>query len=136
MIEIEGTILNRKEESEAREMPDVRGLSVEAGKLLLASQGFTVIAPEKGVIERVEKRGADSVRFIVMKNVEVTAKKDAAPQLVPDFVGMTVGRAMKVGTMNNIQVRVIGEGKVLKQFPEQGATLDKNNPIITLFGEE
>jgi cell division protein FtsI (penicillin-binding protein 3) len=135
-IEIEGTILNRKEEDESREMPDVRGLSVDAGKLLLASQGFTVIAPEKGVIERVEKLGADSVRFIVMKNVEVSAKKDAEPVSVPNFVGMTVGRAIKVGTMNNIQVRVIGEGKVQKQFPESGATLDKNNPIITLFGEE
>jgi cell division protein FtsI (penicillin-binding protein 3) len=136
LIEIEGTVLNRKDDDEAREMPDVRGLSVEAGKLLLASQGFAVIAPEKGVIERVEKRGADTVRFIVMKNVEMSAKQDAQPVLVPNFVGMTVGRAMKVGTMNNMQVRVIGEGKVQKQFPETGATLDKNNPIITLFGEE
>lgn len=136
IIEIEGTVLNRKDEDETREMPDVRGLSVEAGKLLLASQGFAVIAPEKGVIERVEKRGADTVRFIVMKHVGMSTKKDAQPMLVPNFVGMTIGRAMKVGTMNNIQVRVIGEGKVLKQFPEMGAALDKNNPVITLFGEE
>ncbi|HET6511170.1 MAG TPA: penicillin-binding transpeptidase domain-containing protein [Candidatus Kapabacteria bacterium] len=136
IIEIEGTILNRRADEEAREMPEVRGLSVEAGKLLLASQGFTVIAPEKGVIERVEKRGADSVRFIVMKNVDLTGKRNAQPVPVPNFIGMTVGRAMKVGTMNNMQVRVIGEGMVLKQFPEAGAALDKNNPVITLFGEE
>lgn len=135
-IEIEGTILNQKDEEESREMPDVRGLSVEAGQSLLASQGFTVIAPAKGVIERAEKEGGDTVRFIVAKGAETGMKREVQSVRIPNFVGMPVGRAMKLATTNNMQVRVVGEGKVQKQFPESGATFDKNNPVIMLFGEE
>lgn len=135
VIEIEGTILREAKANEGREMPEVRGLSVEAGKSLLASQGFTVAAAQKGVIERVEKLADDKVRLIVVRKTPSKNKSDM-PEHVPDFRGMAATRALRFGAMNNLRIRIIGEGDVQKQFPEPGVPLDKENPIVTLFGEE
>lgn len=136
VVEIEGTILKQQRAEESREMPDVKGLSIEAGKSLLASQGFVVLnTATTGVVDRIEKVGEDTVRIVARHSSPEESKPDDH-LVAPDFLGMPISRAMKVGTMSGVRTKVVGQGKVKSQVPAAGAPLDRQNPIITLFGDE
>jgi cell division protein FtsI (penicillin-binding protein 3) len=137
-IEIDGTVLGMRERETSRDMPEVRGLTLEAGKSLLASQGFVVLGGSKmtGMIDRVEKVGGDTVRCIVSKQSEEGDPDQVEMTVAPDFVGMPLTRALRYGTMNGIRTKAVGKGNVVKQFPLAGIAIDSKNPVITLFGEE
>jgi cell division protein FtsI (penicillin-binding protein 3) len=134
-IVIDGTVLNPHEAQSSREMPEVRGLTGEAGRSLLASQGFFVIGATNadGIIERAEKRGGDSVLLRIRPRTAGIAEAEKVS--VPDFVRLPMARAMKFGAMNSVRTKLVGQGNVARQFPEAGASVDKNG-IVTLFGDE
>ncbi len=141
VVEIEGTILNTREKDNAidRDMPDVRGLPMDLAKRVLSSQGFTVASGnEVGVVERAIKFGGDSVRLVIRT---ATAKDDSKSGLssdteTPNFLGMPMARAMKFAAASNVRVKFVGDGKVVRQTPDAGATIDAQNPTVTLFGDE
>jgi hypothetical protein len=138
-LEIEGTVVYENVEHSEREMPDVRGLSTDAARSILASQGFIIIGkPQQGIVERIQQVG-DSVGLVVRTHI----KRDGTGALVlqeltaPDLIGMPMARAMKYATSLGIRVTFSGDGSaVIKQSPEAGTPLDRKNPMITLSGEE
>ena len=140
-VEIEGTILNTREKDNTidRDMPDVRGLPMDLAKRVLTSQGFTVASGnEIGVVERSIRFGGDSVRLVLRT---ATAKDDSNVGVIsdtetPNFLGMPMARAMKFAAASNVRVRFVGDGKVVRQTPDAGATIDAQNPTVTLFGDE
>jgi cell division protein FtsI (penicillin-binding protein 3) len=141
VVEIEGTVLNARDEDH-REMPEVRGLSSEAGRELLASQGFTVVnaKTEQGIIDKVQECGKDSVRFLLSRPKEDDrhAQSNAGRQ-VPEFSGMPMARAIKIAASKGWRVRAVGAGSVTKQFPVAGSTVELESgqsPTVTLFGAE
>ena len=141
MVEIDGTVLRTHDQIDDREMPDVRGLPIDVARSTLAAQGFIVLkSAATGVVERATKFGGDSVRFVLRPstNEGETSKPAGENSLieVPDFRQMPMARAMKFGTASNVRTKLVGEGKVEKQFPEAGAKIDAKNPIVTLFGDE
>lgn len=141
IVEIDGTVLRTREQNDDREMPDVRGLPIDVARSTLAAQGFIVLkSAATGVVERATRFGSDSVRFILRPSVNEgeTSKLGGESRLVevPDFRQMPMARAMKFGAASNVRTRLVGEGKVEKQFPEAGAKIDAKNPIVTLFGDE
>lgn len=140
-IEIDGTVMHPREYDDDREMPDVRGLTLDVARSTLAAQGFVVVgSAQKGVVERATRSGSDSVRFVLRApDAEGETIKPAGENLlveVPEFRQMPMTRAMKFGAASNIRIRLIGDGKVEKQFPEAGAKIDAKNAIVTLFGDE
>ncbi len=125
---------------------EVRGLTEEQGRTLLASQGFIVDgtkdkASAENVIDNVIKCGGDTVRFVVAKpSAEQPAEATFAAAAAPDFVGMPMARAIKLASAEGFRVRMTGSGTVSQQFPEAGARFSQNgpagSPTLSLFGQE
>jgi hypothetical protein len=104
----------------------------------LAAQGFIVAGSSgNGVVERATRFGGDSIRF-TLRAQEAEGNKVTGDNLieVPDFRQMQMARAIKFGTASNVRVRLIGDGKVEKQFSEAGTKIDVKNPIVTFIGYE
>lgn len=141
LVEIEGTVLNARDE-EHRDMPEVRGLTSDAARELLASQGFTVVNAKSdvGIVDKVQECGKDSVRFSLSKPKEDDRHAQTiATRQVPDFSAMPIARAFKYAASKGLRVRAVGSGSVKKQFPEAGTSVESESgqsPTVTLFGEE
>ena len=159
VVDIDGTLLATGS-GEPRPVWDVRGLTAEQGRSLLASQGFVVLGAKpndksssialignaSGIIEDVQKCGGDTVRFVLAK--PITEDEIArAPQatVAPNLVGMPMARAIKLASADGFRVKTSGSGAVTKQFPDPGSALRDvrsilteaiGSPTITLFGEE
>ena len=144
VVDIDGTLLSTRD-ANARAMPDVRGLTAESGRLLLASQGFTVIGAKDGigVIDKVEKCGGDTVRLSITKPAmqdDGRVGTQSATKVVPDMVGMPMARAIGYAASKGLRVVANGSGVVKKQFPEANTPVDQtfgaSSPTVTLFGDE
>jgi membrane peptidoglycan carboxypeptidase len=133
-IVIDGTVLDQHETDGVREMPEVRGLTTESARSLLASQGFRApTSTPDGIVERVERTTGDSVRLVLQSRT--TDNTAPAKVRVPDFVKLPISRAMKFGALSNLHTKLVGQGIVKRQFPEPGTSVDKNS-VVTLFGDE
>ena len=121
-------------------MPEeARGLSAQAGRALLASEGFVVLGPKdaSGVIDKIEKCGGDTVRFVLTKSK--SADDDERTNLAPNLIGMPMARAIKFASASGFRVKTSGSGTVAKQFPNAGVQLadgSGSSPTLTLFGAE
>jgi cell division protein FtsI (penicillin-binding protein 3) len=149
VVDIDGTLLSTREGG-TREMPDVRGLTVESGRSLLASQGFTVIGAKdgSGIIGKVEKCSRDTVRFVIVDDRSSTkamqngarASGVLATNVVPDMVGMPIARAIAYASANGLRVVANGTGIVKRQIPPANTAIEPSqsnvSPTVMLFGEE
>jgi cell division protein FtsI (penicillin-binding protein 3) len=133
-------------DKDSRPVWDVRGMTAEQGRSLLASQGFVVsmtksaqLDPE-GVIDDVIKCGGDTVRFALAKPKAEEGDAQTTAEVAPNLVGLPMARAIKLASADGFRVRADGSGSVAKQFPDAGARLSANvatgSPTLTLFGEE
>ncbi len=133
-IVIDGTVLDPHEADGIREMPEVRGLTTESARSLLASQGFRAsMKTPDGIVERAERTSGDSVRLVLQPRTNDNTAP--AKVRVPDFVKLPMSRAMKFGALSNLHTKLVGQGVVKRQFPESGTSVDKNS-VVTLFGDE
>jgi len=139
VVDIDGTLLTTRDMG-PREVPEeARGLSAQAGRALLASEGFVVLGPKDavGVIDKIEKCGGDTVRFVLAK--PKSADDDERTNVAPNVVGMPMSRAIKFASANGFRVKTSGSGTVAKQFPNAGVQLaagPSGSPTLTLFGAE
>lgn len=139
LVEIDGTVVRTRDNTDDREIPDVRGLPLDVARSTLAAQGFVVLkSAQSGVVERITRVGSDSVRFVLRPSTdeESESKGEGLMIEVPDFRKMPMARALKFGAASNVGVHLVGDGKVERQFPEPGVKVDAKNPIVTLFGDE
>lgn len=131
--EIEGPIITEK--SDERELPNVRGMSADLARSILASQGYTVTqSVPAGIVEQVELVKDGSVKLIVRAQEPLELKRSLSE--VPNFIGMPMARAIKFAASTGIGIRLSGSGSVVRQEPEPGAALTTEKAIVTLFGEE
>ncbi len=148
VVDIDGTVLSVRD-NDARQMSDVRGLTGEQGRSLLASQGFVVRGgkdanSDRAIIEDVQKCGGDTVRFVFASEDNKSAAGEqinkAQITAAPNLVGMPMARAIKLAAADGFRVKTSGAGYVAKQFPDAGTRLSMNDPngspTLTLFGEE
>jgi beta-lactam-binding protein with PASTA domain len=158
VVDIDGTLLATGS-GEPRPVWDVRGLTSEQGRSLLASQGFIVLGQKpidktsnaasvaaSSIIEDVQKCGGDTVRFVLAKPVsEDEIARAPAATVAPNLVGMPMARAIKLASADGFRVKTAGSGEVTKQFPEAGSPLSNvrsistelaPSPTLTLFGNE
>ncbi len=143
VVDIDGVPVPRDSSKNSRQVWDVRGLTEEQGRSLLASQGFTVRMPKEtdpaSIIDDIEKCGGDTVRFALAKPIAEgeTARESST---APNLVGLPMARAIKLASADGFRVRADGSGSVAKQFPDAGSRLSLSeatgSPTLTLFGEE
>lgn len=120
---------------DVREVPNVRGLKSEIARSILASQGFTVTeSVPAGIVEQVELLNGGSVKI----HVRASKLNDEQHELaeVPNFIGMSMARAIKFAASTGVSIRLSGSGSVLRQDPDAGTAITSEKTIITLFGEE
>ncbi len=144
VVDIDGVPIENDEPD--RPIWEVRGLTEEQGRTLLASQGFIVKGTNNNnsaddIIADVQKCGGDTVRFVLAKpNAEQQTPATLASEAAPDFVGMPMVRAIKLASAEGFRVKLTGSGTVTQQFPEAGARLNLSetvgSPTLSLFGEE
>ncbi|MFI5200757.1 MAG: penicillin-binding transpeptidase domain-containing protein [Candidatus Kapaibacterium sp.] len=152
VVDIDGVPVESQDEP-SRQLWEVRGLTAEQGRSLMASQGFVVAGPKderssESIIDDVIKCGGDTVRFVLASANSVkssvgeqnptTAARDEQSS-APDFVGMPMARAIKLASADGFRVKMSGSGTVAQQFPEAGARVSNEaagSPTLTLFGEE
>ena len=150
VVDIDGTLLVTAS-GEPRPVWDVRGLTAEQGRSLLASQGFVVLGATQGdassnIIDDVQKCGGDTVRFVLAKPVsEDEIARAPAATVAPNLLGMPMARAIKLASADGFRVKTAGSGAVTKQFPDAGSVLSNvrsistesaGSPTLTLFGNE
>ena len=128
-IIIDGTVLAQRERQETRELPEVRGMTAEAGRSLLASQGFIVVGAhqngvQQGMIEKLERAGGDSVRLQI--DTHLSDGAEPVKVNVPDFVKLPMARAMQFGALNGVRTKLVGQGTIKRQFPEPGISVDQS----------
>ncbi len=144
VVDIDGIPVTPRD-PDTRPMWDVRGLTAEQGRSVLASQGFIVLASkskdDREIIADVQKCGGDTVRFALVTDASSEPGQNngsANATVTPDLMGMPMTRAIKLAAADGFRVRTSGSGAVEKQFPTAGATLSTayGSPTLTLFGEE
>jgi len=156
VVDIDGVPVEAQEEP-SRPLWEVRGLTAEQGRSLMASQGFVVAGPKgerssDALIDDVIKCGGDTVRFVLAsttsntkpaageQNPTIAARDEQSSSAAPDFVGMPMARAIKLASADGFRVKMSGSGTVAQQIPEAGARMSlieaAGSPTLTLFGEE
>jgi hypothetical protein len=145
VVDIDGIPVPQNDK-DSRPVWDVRGMTAEQGRSLLASQGFVVnmtkegIAEPTSIIDDVIKCGGDTVRFALAKPKVEDGDPQSTAEVAPNLVGLPMARAIKLASADGFRVKTAGSGAVTKQFPDAGARLSANiatgSPTLTLFGEE
>lgn len=141
VVDIDGVPVPRDSSKNSREIWDVRGLTEEQGRSLLASQGFTVRMPREtdpaAIIDDVQKCGGDTVRFALAKPI-AEGESAQSNNTAPNLVGLPMARAIKLASADGFRVRADGSGPVARQFPDAGSRLGEaaGSPTLTLFGTE
>lgn len=152
VADIDGVPVETQDEP-SRPIWEVRGLTGEQGRSLMASQGFVVIGPSdkhssESIIDDVIKCGGDTVRFVLAgmndhlamhqtkpkageQNPSIAVRDERSPgrdeqSSAPDFVGMPMARAIKLASADGFRVKMSGSGTVAQQFPEAGARMSLN----------
>ena len=128
---------------ESIQVPDVMGQVLADARTNLVEAGFEVPPPKSKTVDDVEKDG----KVVAMDpNAGAQAFTGAAVQLtigeadvvaVPDFTGVYLNKAraaiedagFKVGKIRRVEHPERGQGYVLKQDPEQGATAAPGSEI-------
>jgi len=131
---------------DSRPVWDVRGMTAEQGRSLLASQGFVVNMTKQGqseptsIIDDVIKCGGDTVRFALAKPKADAGDVQTTAEVAPNLMGLPMARAIKLASADGFRVKTTGSGSVTKQFPDAGVRMSANlatgSPTLTLFGEE
>jgi cell division protein FtsI (penicillin-binding protein 3) len=145
VVDIDGIPVPQNDK-DSRPVWDVRGMTAEQGRSLLASQGFVVNMTKEGqleptsIIDDVIKCGGDTVRFALTKAKAEDSDPQSTAEVAPNLVGLPMARAIKLASADGFRVKTAGSGSVAKQFPDAGARLSANvatgSPTLTLFGEE
>ena len=130
VVDIDGIPVPQNDK-DSRPVWDVRGMTAEQGRSVLASQGFVVSLSKEGVvaptsiIDDVIKCGGDTVRFALAKpKTEGDDTQDTA-ETAPNLVGLPMARAIKLASADGFRVKTAGSGSVAKQFPDAGETQRK-----------
>ena len=119
-------------------VPDVHTKTVAEAKKILENAGFTsktTGADDAIVSEQVPKPGTYLVNGAV---IELYTTKDAARTSVevPSVKGYTATRAKNALLQQNLNIKIIGSGKVVSQDPIAGTQVEEGSVITVTLNEE
>ena len=119
-------------------LPDVRTKTVAEAKKQLEAAGFTCKttgADDATVAEQVPKPGTYLVNGAV---VELYTSKDSARTSVevPAVKGYTATRAKNALLQQNLNIKIVGSGKVVSQDPIAGTQVEEGSVITVTLKDE
>lgn len=129
------------EENAEEEMivPNLIGLTYKAAKEKLSELNFKVacdnaIAEDKIIQDQVPKSGASMTKGATVRVYEdaTTAK---ATTTVPDVRGYSVSRATSAVRNSGLNIRVVGSGSAVIQYPSAGEVVTKGSIITVKFAD-
>ncbi len=129
------------EENAEEEMivPNLIGLTYKAAKEKLSELNFKVacdnaIAEDKIIQDQVPKSGASMTKGATVRVYEdATAAK--ATTMVPDLRGYSVSRATSIARNSGLNIRVVGSGSAVIQYPSAGEVVTKGSIITVKFAD-
>ena len=119
-------------------LPDVKNKTVAQAKKILENAGFkcdTSSADEAVVAEQIPKPGTALLKGAVVK-LYSSGNNDKISVEVPSLKGLTAVKAKNTLLSQNLNVKIVGEGKVVSQDPIAGTNVEEGSVVtITLQNE-
>ena len=132
------TTENTSNSLSTKALPDVRSKTTAEAKKILENAGFTcktTSADDATVSEQVPKPGTYLVNGAV---VQLYSSKDAARTSVevPSVKGYSATRAKNTLLQQNLNINIVGSGKVVSQDPIAGTQVEEGSVITVTLKEE
>lgn len=119
-------------------LPDVRNKTVSEAKKVLENAGFkfnTTSDDDSIVTEQVPKPGTDLLKGAVVK-LYSSKNNDRISVQVPSLKGLTAVKAKNTLLNLNLNVKIVGSGKVVSQDPIAGTNLEEGSVITINLQDE
>ncbi|MBL8026888.1 MAG: penicillin-binding protein [Fibrobacteres bacterium] len=119
-------------------VPDFRKLDIESAISMAELAGVRICLEGQGdtIQKQSVKKGAEVLKGSVITLQIMTdttiVKRHAAT--IPDVMGLSLRDAVKTLLFNGIQVKITGEGRVLRQIPEPGTASERNTVCVLEAG--
>ena len=119
-------------------MPDVRNKTVAQAKKILEDSGFkydTTSNDDSIVSEQVPKPGTDLLKGAVVK-LYTSKNTERISVEVPNLKGLTAVKAKNTLLTKNLNVKIVGNGKVVSQDPIAGTNIEEGSVITITLQDE
>ena len=123
---------------QTKSLPDVQNKTVAQAQKILEDSGFkcdTSAASDSSVSEQVPKPGTQLVSGSVVK-LYSSKDSDRISVEVPNIKGLTGVKAKNILLNNNLNVRIVGSGKVVSQDPIAGTKVEEGSVITITLQDE
>ena len=119
-------------------LPDVRNKTIAQAQKILEDAGFkcdTSSNSESVVSEQVPKPGTALLKGAVVK-LYSSSNTDRISVEVPSVKGLTAVKAKNILLNNNLNVKIVGSGKVVSQDPIAGTQVEEGSVITITLKDE
>ena len=124
--EPEAVDTNLVEKSSPEDVPNFLGYSVEFAKKIAASEGFNLSSSGNGnIVVKQNMKDGDTSKEVEILTQAIDLVKNGKKQ-VPNVKGLPIRNALNLLRSRGIQVNVVGQGRVIDQYPEGGEKISAN----------
>ena len=119
-------------------LPDVKNKTVAQAKKIIENAGFkydTTSSDDSIVAEQVPKPGTALVKGSIIK-IYSNKDKDRVSIEVPNVKNLTAVKAKNTLLSQKLNVKIIGEGKVVSQEPIAGTNVEEGTVITITLQKE
>lgn len=123
---------------QTKSLPDVKNKTVAEAKKILENAGFTydTTSPEDSIVsEQVPKPGTALVKGAIVK-LYTSGNSDRTSVAVPAVKGMTATKAKNTLLNSNLNVKIVGSGKVVSQDPIAGTNVEEGTVVTITLQDE
>ena len=119
-------------------LPDVRNKTVAQAKQILEDAGFkgdTTSDDDSLITEQVPKPGTGILKGSVVK-LYTNKNSDRISVEVPNLKGLTAVKAKNILLNQNLNVKIVGSGKVVSQDPIAGTNIEEGSLVTITLQDE
>lgn len=119
-------------------LPDVRNKTVMQARQILEDAGFkcdTTSDDDSLITEQVPKPGTDILKGAVVK-LYTSKNSDRISVEVPNLKGLTAVKAKNTLLTQNLNVKIVGSGKVVSQDPIAGTNVEEGTLVTITLQDE
>ena len=119
-------------------LPDVRNKTVAQAKQILEDAGFkgdTTSDDDSLITEQVPKPGTGILKGSVVK-LYTNKNTDRVSVEVPNLKGLTAVKAKNILLNQNLNVKIVGSGKVVSQDPIAGTNIEEGSLVTITLQDE
>lgn len=118
---------------------DVTNITAAEAKKLLEEQGFKCsfsCSQDAIITEQIPKQGTSLVKGSIIKLYSEETSSNKAKTTVPDLKGLSYSAAKNTLSARNLNINVVGSGKVVSQDPIAGTEIQEGSVITVTLQED